>query len=101
MVLKIFGLGFILPNGAYLRDGWNILDFCIVTTSLIPQLVGAGSSVNLSSLRSLRVLRPLRTISSIKELKVLIGTLFSAFSYLVNTIIILFFFYLVFAIAGV
>lgn len=100
MCLKIFGMGFIFIPRSYLRDGWNILDFCIVTTSLLPYVIGS-QSLNLSSLRSLRVLRPLRTISSVKELKVLVATLFASFPYLVNTIIILFFFFLIFAIAGV
>ncbi|EGR28450.1 hypothetical protein IMG5_174890 [Ichthyophthirius multifiliis] len=99
-ILKILGMGFFLNPGAYLRDGWNILDFLIVVTSLIPVIIGGNSSVNLSSLRSLRVLRPLRTISSIKELKVILLTLFSALPYLGNTLIILIFFFLIFAIAG-
>ena len=92
-------MGFITNKGAYLKDGWNILDFIIVVVSLIPVIFG-NSSVNLSSLRSFRVLRPLRTISSIKSLKVLLVTLFSALPYLANTIIILIFFFLIFAIAG-
>jgi hypothetical protein len=99
-MLKILGMGFILEKGSYLRDAWNILDFTIVITSLIPVFMGGNNSVNLSSLRSLRVLRPLRTISSIKNLKVLIITLFSALPYLANTLIILIFFFLIFAIAG-
>jgi hypothetical protein len=111
MCLKIIALGFVFnKNGtleyiiylkAYLRDGWNILDFCIVVTSLLPLVMGSSSGVNLQSLRSLRVLRPLRTISTIRELKVLLATLFAAIPYLINTIIILFFFFLVFAIGGV
>lgn len=101
MVLKIIGLGFILPKGAYLRDGWNILDFTIVVSSYIPILFEGSSGVNLQSLRSLRVLRPLRTITTIRPLKVLLGTIFASIPYLVNTIIILFFFFLVFAIGGV
>ena len=35
MVLKIFGLGFIFRKGSYLRDGWNILDFVIVMSSIL------------------------------------------------------------------
>lgn len=69
MFLKIFAMGFALNQGAYLRDYWNILDFTIISTALLPYLIG-NDGVNLSSLRSLRVLRPLRTISSIKDLKV-------------------------------
>lgn len=33
MFIKIMGLGFILNEGAYLRDSWNILDFVIVVSS--------------------------------------------------------------------
>lgn len=70
MCLKIIGMGFILNKGAYIRDAWNLLDFIIVVSSLLPLLLGGSSSINLSVLRSLRVLRPLRTISSIRKLKV-------------------------------
>lgn len=55
MTMKILGLGFILDRGAYLRDGWNILDFLIVTMSIIPYLMN-GQNVNISVLRSLRSL---------------------------------------------
>ena len=98
-VLKIFGMGFIFCKGAYLRDGWNVLDFTIVVSSLLP-LVANNSTVNLSSLRSFRILRPLRAISTIRSLKVLLLTLFSALPDLLNTLIILVFFFLIFAIAG-
>lgn len=30
MVLKLIGMGFFLDKGAYLRDGWNWLDFTVV-----------------------------------------------------------------------
>jgi hypothetical protein len=51
-------------------------------------------------MRSFRVARPLRTISSIKGLKVLVSALISALPMLSDTIIILFGFFLTFAIAG-
>jgi hypothetical protein len=35
MVLKILGLGFIMGEGSYLRDMWNVMDFFIVITSLM------------------------------------------------------------------
>ncbi len=60
-----------------------------------------NTSVNLSSLRSLRVLRPLRTISMIKPLKIILATLFSAFPLLLDSLLILIFFFLIFAIGGV
>lgn len=102
MFLKIFALGFMFGRGAYLKDYWNILDFVIVVTAYIPIFLGGGGSggPNLQGLRTLRVLRPLRTISSIRALKVLLLTLFSAFRLLLDTLIILMFFFLIFAIAG-
>ncbi len=36
MFLKIFAMGFFINRKSYLRDGWNILDFIIIITSLIP-----------------------------------------------------------------
>ena len=55
MTLKILGLGFIMDRGAYLRDGWNNLDFLIVSMSILPYLMD-GQNVNISVLRSLRSL---------------------------------------------
>lgn len=34
-LIKIIGMGFISEPGTYLRDGWNILDFLVVITSII------------------------------------------------------------------
>lgn len=102
MLIKIFGLGFVLKEGSYLRDAWNILDFVIVFSAYLPLLFAgfSGSGINLSILRSFRVLRPLRTISSIKHLRLILIALGSAVSLLINTLIILLFFFLIFAIAG-
>ena len=58
-------------------------------------------SVNLNALRSFRVLRPLRTISSIEGLRILVAALISALPLLRDTVIILIFFFGIFAIAGV
>lgn len=99
MVLKILGLGFILNKGSYLRDSWNILDFIIVLSAYLQLLISSGA--NLSVLRSFRVLRPLRTISGIEGLRVIVSALMKAITLLVDTVIILVFFFIIFAIAGV
>ena len=99
MTLKIFGLGFILHKKSYLRDPWNVMDFVIVVTAYIPYIV-SSSTVNLQALRSLRVLRPLRTISNITALRVLIVTLLGALPSLMETLLILGFLFVIFAIAG-
>lgn len=114
MILKIIGLGFILGEDAYLRDSWNILDFVIVVSSLIPYVqpapeqdvvnqevgvrVETGGGSEISGLRAFRVLRPLRTITSIKGLRVLIMALLAAIPLLRDTLLILLFFFIVFSI---
>ena len=35
MTLKIISLGFVMDDGSYLRESWNILDFGIVCSSLL------------------------------------------------------------------
>ena len=99
MILKILGLGFIIGEGTYLQDHWNILDFIVVVSAWIPIVVGGGG-FNLNALRSFRVLRPLRTISSIKNLRALIQTIFNAVPYLLEVIYIMIFVFLIFGIAG-
>jgi len=56
--------------------------------------------VNLSVLRSFRVLRPLRTISGIEGLRVIVSALISSLKALLNAVVVLVFFFLIFAIGG-
>jgi hypothetical protein len=98
MSLKIMAYGFAFNQGAYLRDSWNIMDFLIVVTSLLPIVVTLNFSVN--ALRAFRVLRPLRTITKIRALKMIMKTLFYSFSLVMDSIYILLFVIFVFAIAG-
>lgn len=98
MLLKILGLGFVLSPGAYLRDSWNILDFIIVISAYLQLMISSGA--NLSVLRSFRVLRPLRTISGIEGLRIIVTVIMKCISLLVDIIIILTFFFIIFAIAG-
>jgi len=99
MVLKIFGIGFVMGRHAYLRDSWNILDFVIVMSGFASMIFSGGA--NLSVLRSFRVLRPLRTISGIEGLRIIVSALVSSMPLLRDTILVLLFFFIIFAIAGV
>jgi hypothetical protein len=112
MVLKILALGFIFNKGSYLRDSWNILDFIIVGSAYLTIFNDLFSSneqkvngeeeegLSLNSLRAFRVLRPLRAITSIKGLRVLVLSVLSALPLLKETMIVLIFFFLIFAIAA-
>jgi hypothetical protein len=98
MSLKIIAFGFFFSSKAYLKDPWNILDFIIVSTSLLPLVINLGFSVN--SLRAIRVLRPLKTITKVKSLKMIVSTLFYAFNLVMDSLYILIFVMIVFSIAG-
>lgn len=98
MSIKIIALGFIFNKGSYLRDPWNILDFFIVVTSLLPYVM--TMSFNVSALRAIRVLRPLKTITKVKALKMIVKTLFLSFSLVMNSFYILLFVIIIFGIAG-
>ena len=99
MVLKILGMGFILNKGSFLRDSWNILDFIIVTSGYV-SIMMQGGGVDISPLRSFRVLRPLRTISGIEGLRLIVSAILASMPLLRDTIIVLLFFFIIFAIAG-
>jgi hypothetical protein len=98
MSIKIIAFGFILGSKAYLKDTWNLLDFIIVMTSLMPLVIDINFSVK--SLRAIRVLRPLKTITKVKSLKMIVSTLFYSFSLVMDSLYILIFVMIVFSIAG-
>lgn len=41
-LLKVTAMGFVFVKNSYLRNGWNVLDFIIVVTSILPKLQGGG-----------------------------------------------------------
>jgi hypothetical protein len=116
MLFKIIGLGFVTGPHPYMCDPWNILDFIIVMSAyltifqdLLPkeevavQTYGEEeeAGLSMSSLRAFRVLRPLRAVTSIPGLKILVSSVLTALPLLKDTIIVLMFFFLIFAIGGV
>jgi hypothetical protein len=72
--LLIVSMGFILNEGSYLRDAWNILDFTFIASGYMGMFM-SGSGANLSVLRSFRVFRLLRTISSVQGLRIIVASL--------------------------
>jgi len=61
MVLKIIALGFFMRPFSYLRESWNILDFCVVVLGLFSLFIPGAD--NISAIKVIRILRPLRTIN--------------------------------------
>ena len=63
---KVIANGFIFHRRAYLKNGWNWLDFLVVIVGWIEYI---PIIPNFRGIRTLRVLRPLRAINSIPSLK--------------------------------
>ena len=103
-ILKILAFRFWAAEDAYIKDTWNILDFCVVVVGWISFIIEKalnGTKISgLAGLRAFRILRPLKTVKRFKGLKKLVTALLLALGHLGETGIVLFFFFLIFAIAG-
>lgn len=85
MLLKQIAFGFVLHEGAYWRNPWNMLDGTIVCASLA-SLSGSESLSIVRVFRLLRVLRPLRMISRVKGMQVVVNTVIHAFPSIINVV---------------
>jgi len=94
--VKIFTYGFLI-NGheSYLRNIWNILDFCILIFSYLclTSLVDTFKFV-----KTFRILRSLRIISRNEGLKVAVRALLYATPNIVSIAIIMILFFMIFAV---
>ena len=103
-ILKIISFRFIYAEDAYIKDAWNILDFFVVIIgwiSFILEYAMNGTKISgLAGLRAFRILRPFKTVKRFKGLKKLVTALLASISHLGETSIVLFFFFLIFSIAG-
>jgi len=104
-ILKIISFTFISAEDAYIKDYWNILDFFVVIVgwiSFVLERAMNGKKISgLAGLRAFRILRPLKTVKRFKGLKKLVTALLASIGHLGETSIILFFFFLIFSIAGI
>ena len=93
----------------YFNDGWNVLDFIIVVSSLITLYEsldsttssGSSSSAAFTSLRAIRVLRPLRNVTHIAALRSVVYTFLRSLKNLASVGVLLFFLLAIFGILGV
>ena len=100
MILKIFVMGLIGMEGAYLNDTWNQLDGAIVITSIIPKILGSTGGI-LGTFRVLRAFRPLRIAARYEELRIVLTALGRSVPAMVNVFGVLLFFWLIFGILSV
>lgn len=104
-LIKIIVMGFIMGPNAYLRDNWNRLDFIIVffgVVSMILENVHNDSDIDfIRAFRALRALRPLRMVSKNEGIKTVVNALLQSIPSLLNVLLIIILFLLVFGILGV
>ncbi|CBY08747.1 unnamed protein product [Oikopleura dioica] len=110
MIVKIMALGFCMHKNSYMTNGWNIMDFVVVSTGILDMyglalfnLLGLDPSL-LSKMKLLkmgRVFRPLKMISNSPSLQVVMSAILKALGPIFNIFILLVFFIVVFAIVGV
>lgn len=105
MFIKIFAYGFMINEGAYIRDGWNRMDFFIVVASWITMglgIFGGGMSElkGVRTIRLLRVLRPLRAVNKNPGLKLVVNALLAMVPNVINIALLMVFFFLIWAIVG-
>ena len=97
-MVKIIGMGFVIGQGTYLKDAWNVLDFTVVVIGWLGFIPGMA---NVSALRTIRVLRPLKSVKQFPKIKKMVMSLFLSLPALANVVVFLMFIYIVFGIIGV
>jgi len=100
-MLKIVVTGLALNKGAYLRSGWNALDFIIVIISVMSLFDDGGSLKAVKSIRSLRALRPLRVISRAPGLRTIVNAVFDSIPDVINVLAVVLVCFSIFAVVGV
>jgi hypothetical protein len=101
--LKIVSKNLVFGSrNAYLRDGWNVLDFGTVLISILTlAMPSSGQFGSIRALRSFRTLRPLRLINRNVGMKMAVVTLLRSIPSMVNVLVVCILFYLMFGILGV
>ena len=104
-VVKIIVLGFYWGHKTYLKDEWNILDFIIVIFSILTWIlesIADGTNISfIKGFRALRALRPLRVVSKNEGIKTVVNSLILSIPALMNVLLIVLLFLLVFGILGI
>lgn len=99
--VKMVAYGFALHQHAFLRNGYNVVDFIVVCASVLDLILSDIDSDFVRIFRLLRCLRPIRMVSRNKGLRVVISALLRSVGGLANVAGVLFLVWLMFAILGV
>ena len=100
LLLKVLAHGLIVGKHSYLRDPWNMMDLCVVITSIL-NLADIGPGNALRVLRLFRILRALRMIRRFPQLKIVVDALLLSLPSVANVALLCALFFLVFSLLGV
>uniref|UniRef100_A0A8C9TMK1 Voltage-dependent L-type calcium channel subunit alpha n=1 Tax=Scleropages formosus TaxID=113540 RepID=A0A8C9TMK1_SCLFO len=100
--LKIIAYGLVMHQNAYVRNGWNMLDFVIVVigNSAAHGHGGKPGGFDVKALRAFRVLRPLRLVSGVPSLQVVLNSIIKAMVPLLHIALLVLFVIIIYAIIG-
>ena len=98
--------GFVLNERAYLRSGWNVLDFVIVTVSLIGVSASDTSALGsatgaIKTIRVFRAFRPLRVINRAPGLRLIVNAVIESIPDVFNVVAVLIVCFSIFAAVSV
>ncbi|KAI3387752.1 hypothetical protein SNEBB_002200 [Seison nebaliae] len=101
-VMKIIAYGFICSPTAYLRSGWNMLDFTIVVVGIISTIMTALNThgFDVKALRAFRVIRPLKLVNSLPSLQIVLNSILRAMLPLLHIALLVLFVITIYAIIG-
>ncbi|XP_063835176.1 muscle calcium channel subunit alpha-1-like isoform X1 [Ostrinia nubilalis] len=101
-VMKIIAYGFIMHQGSYLRNGWNLLDFTIVVIGMVSTVLSSifKDAFDVKALRAFRVLRPLRLVSGVPSLQIVLNSILKAMVPLLHIALLVIFVIIIYAIIG-
>ncbi|XP_075437827.1 voltage-dependent L-type calcium channel subunit alpha-1F-like [Ascaphus truei] len=112
--LKIIAYGLVMHPSAYIRNGWNLLDFVIVVIGLFSVILeqfshkqgdahhmsGKPGGFDVKALRAFRVLRPLRLVSGVPSLHIVLNSIMKAMVPLLHIALLVLFIIIIYAIIG-
>ena len=99
MVIKMLALGLATQKNAYLRSGWNWLDFIVVIVGFLDQF-SSGELPGITTIRLVKTFRPLRSMQRIRGLRVLVQCILEALPQMLNVAIFLLFVLIIFGLFG-
>ncbi|UJR22467.1 hypothetical protein I4U23_025525 [Adineta vaga] len=102
VVLKIIAYGLCLHPNAYLRSGWNLLDFIIVVVGFLSVILVRYNvqGFDVKSLRAFRVIRPLKLVNGVPSLQIVLNSILRAMLPLLHIALLVLFVITIYAIIG-